>query len=45
MHYFKKIQKHLKDRLKCRMLLTLSEISIEKNRRKDYFSNANNLEL
>ena len=45
MHYFKRIQKHLKDRFKCRMSSVFNEISIEKNRYKSYSSNTNNLEL
>ena len=45
MHYFKRVQKHLKNRFQYRMLSVLNEISIEKNRRKSYSSNANSFEL
>ena len=45
MHYFKRIQKHLRGRFECRISSILSEINIEKNRRKDYSSNANSLKL
>ena len=45
MHYLKRIQKHLRGRFKCRILSIFNEINIEKDRRKDYSSNANNLEL